>query len=231
MNQSLIEPQSTAGPLSQAVALSATAHQRIPPRILDAAERWLVAIFFGQVVVRLAYDAWLHANPSALLILPSEGLAFLLILLRSPTQSISLRCSDWLFAVCGTVLPTLVVGGSQSIAPGPAILLACLALVGFIVQIHAKLSLGKSLGLVAANRGIRRSGPYRHVRHPMYAGYFLGQCAFLLANGGVWNLAILSAATVFQILRIRAEERLLRHDPEYVTYCEQVRDRLIPGLY
>ena len=39
-------------------------------------------------------------------------------------------------------------------------------LIGLYVQISGKLILGRSFGLIAANRGIKVAGPYRIVRHP-----------------------------------------------------------------
>jgi protein-S-isoprenylcysteine O-methyltransferase Ste14 len=34
-------------------------------------------------------------------------------------------------------------------------------------------ALGRSFGFVAADRGLRASGPYAMVRHPVYASYLL----------------------------------------------------------
>ena len=53
---------------------------------------------------------------------------------------------------------------------------------GFVLQLSAKLTLRRSFGVVAANRGVKASGPYRLVRHPMYAGYALTHVGFLLAG-------------------------------------------------
>ena len=54
-------------------------------------------------------------------------------------------------------------------------------LIGLYVQISAKVILGRSFGLIAANRGIKVAGPYRIVRHPIYAGYTIIHVGFLLA--------------------------------------------------
>jgi protein-S-isoprenylcysteine O-methyltransferase Ste14 len=102
---------------------------------------------------------------------------------------------------------------------------------GFLLQVAAKLTLRRSFGVVAANRGVKASGPYRLVRHPMYAGYILTQLGFLLAAPVLWNLLVYAVLWSFQVLRIRAEERVLRQDPAYQALAGQVRWRLIPGLY
>ena len=55
---------------------------------------------------------------------------------------------------------------------------------------------------MAANRGIMVGGPYRMIRHPMYAGYMLNQFGFLLDNPSAWNLAVYCVCWGMQIGRI-----------------------------
>ena len=75
------------------------------------------------------------------------------------------------------------------------------------------------------------TGPYAHVRHPMYTAV----TAMMLATP--WALGSWVAAPVFLLVvpllmwRIRNEEQMLREElAGYPAYCEQVRWRLIPGL-
>jgi len=91
--------------------------------------------------------------------------------------------------------------------------------------------LGRSFGIVAANRGVVSSGPYRLVRHPIYLGYLVTHAGFLLSNTSVRNVAIYAAAYVFQFARIYAEERILAQDGEYREYLRSVRYRLFPEVY
>jgi protein-S-isoprenylcysteine O-methyltransferase Ste14 len=84
---------------------------------------------------------------------------------------------------------------------------------------------------VPAHRGLKVAGPYRFVRHPMYAGYLLSHAAFLLMNPTVGNVAVYAVCYALQIPRIFAEERLLSRDPEYREYRRTVRYRLIPWLF
>jgi protein-S-isoprenylcysteine O-methyltransferase Ste14 len=106
-----------------------------------------------------------------------------------------------------------------------------LMLIGMIVQVHAKIVLGRSMGCVAANRGLKFYGPYRFVRHPMYAGYLIIDVAFVLMNPSDWNCGIYALCYAAQIPRLLAEERLLSQDSQYKEYRADVRYRLIPGVF
>ncbi|VWB69140.1 isoprenylcysteine carboxyl methyltransferase [Burkholderia lata] len=106
-----------------------------------------------------------------------------------------------------------------------------LQIVGIAWQLFAKLSLGRSFGLLPANRGVVSSGAYRFVRHPIYAGYLLSEIGFLLTNFGTRNLVTISAWMLLQIGRILLEEHVLSEDADYRAYKTQVRYRLIPGVF
>ena len=67
---------------------------------------------------------------------------------------------------------------------------ACCSMAGLLLHLGAKLSLRRSFGIVAADRGIKIEGPYRLVRHPMYLGYMLVHLALLLAGPLWWNATI-----------------------------------------
>jgi len=104
-------------------------------------------------------------------------------------------------------------------------------LVGGLLVLVATLRLGRSFGIIAANRGIQTGGLYRVVRHPIYAAYVLAFGGFVLSHPTLINGMILAGWLMVQVLRVRAEERLLMQDTRYVAYAEQVRYRLIPGWW
>ena len=71
-------------------------------------------------------------------------------------------------------------------------------------------------------------GPYRLVRHPMYTAALLFIWAAVLSHRSRLTLAIGGAVTALVVLRVVAEERLLRTQyPEYVDYARKVK-ALIP---
>jgi protein-S-isoprenylcysteine O-methyltransferase Ste14 len=104
-------------------------------------------------------------------------------------------------------------------------------LSGLLIQISAKIVLWRSFGIVAAVREIKVSGPYRFVRHPMYAGYTIVHVGFLLAFPSLWNLAVYASALLVQIARLLREEQLLNRDQHYREFASRVRYRLLPGVF
>jgi protein-S-isoprenylcysteine O-methyltransferase Ste14 len=65
----------------------------------------------------------------------------------------------------------------------------------------------------------------------MYAGYTLTQIGFLLAMPSALNAVLYALALAFQVARIHREERVLRLDPAYRAFADQVRYRLLPGVF
>lgn len=197
---------------------------------LDIAERVFVVGLFALLASRVFGSVAGGSNPANLLLLASEGLVVVLVMLRRPASEISLRPVDWLLAVGATAGP-LLVRPAHVTALAPPALAAGLMLTGIVFQLACKLTLRRSFGITAANRGLVVAGPYKLVRHPIYASYLINQTGFLLLNPTVWNAAILAASLVIQLFRIAAEERLLAHDEGHEAFRKAVPYRLLPGVY
>jgi len=76
------------------------------------------------------------------------------------------------------------------------------------------------------------TGPYAHVRHPMYSGMILFFAGVPLTLGSWWGLAMAPVFLVLFAVRIRIEERTLREGlPGYADYATRVRYRLLPGVW
>lgn len=196
----------------------------------DLFEKVAVATLLLFLAYRLIAAVVEHGEYLNLLLLAAESIGVFFILVRRRTADLSQRSADWVLGFGGTILPLLVMpptGGPLA----PVALCAALMTVGFLIQFGAKLTLRRSFGVIAANRGVKVSGPYRLVRHPMYLGYVVTHIGFLLSGPSAWNLCIYALTAILFIVRIEAEERLLLEDPAYQELTRRVRYRLVPYLY
>ena len=116
--------------------------------------------------------------------------------------------------------------GSEDVLVGQAI-----QVLGVGMQLGSSFSLGRSFGLIPANRGIKTGGLYRLVRHPFYLSYLVSWIGYIISNPSFRNLGLLLASVLFQVIRIRYEEELLSRSDEYVRYTSRVRWHLIPGVW
>jgi protein-S-isoprenylcysteine O-methyltransferase Ste14 len=75
-------------------------------------------------------------------------------------------------------------------------------------------------------------GPYRYVRHPMYAMLIPFMLGLALVLGSWWALVPGALIGVLFILRTALEDRMLQQElPGYREYAQKVRYRLFPGIW
>jgi len=85
---------------------------------------------------------------------------------------------------------------------------------------------------VTAEQSVITTGPYSHIRHPMYLAVLIMYILSPLALGSNW--AVLPALLLIFVLvaRIKNEEKVLTQKLEgYREYLQRVRFRLIPGIW
>ena len=76
------------------------------------------------------------------------------------------------------------------------------------------------------------TGPYRYVRHPMYAGALFHFAGLPLLLGSWWGLGFVPAFVALFAIRIGIEEKTLRTALEgYDAYAARVRYRVIPLIW
>lgn len=87
---------------------------------------------------------------------------------------------------------------------------------------------------IQKDRGHRvcTTGPYKYVRHPMYAGVILIILCLPLALGSFYALIPGSLIILLFILRTFLEDKMLQDElPGYRDYARTVRYKLIPGIW
>ena len=76
------------------------------------------------------------------------------------------------------------------------------------------------------------TGPYRYVRHPMYASLIPFILCLVLILGSWWALVPGGIIVVLFFIRTALEDRMLRAElPGYMEYATRVRYRLLPGIW
>jgi len=117
------------------------------------------------------------------------------------------------------------------LSPNPAVV--ALQAAAALLFLWARATFGRRSFHAAANPtegGLVTTGPYRWLRHPIYAGILLFAGAGAAARPSAGSLFFLLVAAGAG-LRIAAEETLIvERYPEYREYARQTK-RLIPGLF
>ena len=153
----------------------------------------------------------------------------LTMVFRRPPTRITPNPWFWLLAFINTYFPQAMLPfmdrGHSLVSP---LLSNLLAIAALLVSVWARLSLGRNMGFVPAQREIVTTGAYRFVRHPIYTGLILSYLAVLLRIYSSRNATLLAIAVFWMLVKSFVEESFLRADPQYAAYMTQVRSRWIP---
>ncbi|HST09589.1 MAG TPA: methyltransferase [Terriglobales bacterium] len=177
------------------------------------------------------YEHWHHGFP---LVASAINVLILVVtmIIRRPPKRVTPNPWYWLLAFVATYWQILVLGLLQQGRPLVANWITdSIATLSLVIVIWARLSLGRNIGFVPAQRELVHSGAYAFVRHPVYTGGFLASLAFLLRAYSPQN-ALLLGLGVFWFIPVKSlvEEDFLCADPEYADYMRRVRARWIPFL-
>ncbi len=136
----------------------------------------------------------------------------------------------------GYVMMALGLGGlvlSRSAFSPIALVIAGQALA-VSVMIWARLTFGRRSFHATAtptDGGLVTTGPYRFVRHPIYASVCLFTWVSCAGHLSALSIGLAAVVTLGAAMRIAAEEKLLRaRYPEYAAYASRTR-RLVPFLF
>jgi len=190
----------------------------------------VIAVLPNAVELYHRYTGGNLTFPRAVLGVQSLVLIVTMVFRRTPTR-VTPNPWFWLLAFVASYGILVFTGFAPNGVPlVPPVVPAILAVLSTAVLVYARLSLGRSIGFVPANRGIVSRGAYRFVRHPIYTGIFIAMLAFVLRSYSPLNLLTASTIVVLFMIKSVVEERFLRADPEYAAYLQRVRHRWLPGI-
>ena len=132
----------------------------------------------------------------------------------------------------------VIVAFAALILQGDLFSSSALVIVGqicaILFSISARVAFGRQQLKVTADPGngvLIQRGPYKFVRHPMYAAVLLFLWVSIAGHWSIFNAIVGVIATVFAVFRVSVEEKLLReHYPDYNEYALRTK-RMIPFLY
>lgn len=199
-------------------------------RFADLLARATIVVLFSFMAIRFGADFLSTGRVTGLLLLVSEALVVLLTVIRRSAAAVDRSVRARLLTALSMLGPPLLQPAHVA-ALLPQTMTVAASAIGLAIVIAGKVTLGRSFGLMPANRGVVSSGLYRVVRHPIYLGYLITHVAFLLATPSAWNIAALFAADAALLARAVCEEQTLSRDERYRAYQQTVRWRVCPGVF
>jgi len=200
--------------------------------VADWVARIIVCLMFGALCVNVLQEFLRTGHITGLMLLASESLVIVLTLARRPATIVDRSIPAGIVTLVSVAGPPLMRADHDIVAlAAPDMLTGIISLLALVLIVSGKLTLGRSFGLVPANRGVVVQGPYSAVRHPIYSGYLVAHVAFLAAHPSTWNVVVFAIADGALIVRALMEERVLTTDADYRDYCARVSWHLIPGVF
>jgi protein-S-isoprenylcysteine O-methyltransferase Ste14 len=200
-------------------------HRHRPRLALSATDLALLIVM--TVLVKAHLEAALAGSLVSLLFGVQHIAIFVVTLLHRPAAGQGSSRTDLLLAWAGTLLPLAMRATTAPVTDVGLVLVV----LGSLLATAAILSLGRSFGIEPAHRGLQTRRLYRVVRHPIYAAYLPIVGGFLFSYASWWNGLVAVIWLAVQITRIQREEALLGQDAQYQHYAQQVRWRLLPGVW
>ena len=198
--------------------------------LTDLMSRALIVMLFTMLSINLMADFLKTGHVTGLLLLVGEALVVILTVVRRRAVQVDRSVAAGILTMLSVAGPPMLRASDvPSLVPDVAT--AMISAVGLGLVVIGKMALGRSFGLVPANRGIVVRGPYTVVRHPIYTGYLITHIGFFMADPTGWNAAVILIADTALILRALMEERVLSADAEYQNYCRRVGWHLVPGVF
>ena len=151
---------------------------------------------------------------------------------RGPAVETSRSVTAHVAAVTATLTPfAFPLLTAASPGTGRQLAADALLLVGTTWSVWSMRFLGQNLSVLAQARDVADRGPYRWVRHPLYAGEIVSCFGLGIAAGSAAAAALWMTLCALQAYRaLREEQVLLRALPGYRGYRARTA-ALIPGIF
>jgi protein-S-isoprenylcysteine O-methyltransferase Ste14 len=191
----------------------------------------VVAIIACAPFIWLTYYRYTHWPLGLPLLAFSTGIVVLLVtmILRRAPKRLTPNPWFWALAFVATYWPMLTLAFMQrGRSLVPPMVVDSMSVLGLIVMVWARLSLGRNIGFVPAQREIVTTWAYGYVRHPIYAGLFMTMLGVTLRAFNPRNAALMGTQVALLMIKSVVEERFLSADPQYAAYLQKVRKRWIP---
>jgi protein-S-isoprenylcysteine O-methyltransferase Ste14 len=151
---------------------------------------------------------------------------------RGPAVATCRSVTAHVAAVAATFAP-FVFPLLQTSTPGAGRKFASdvLLLAGVTWSVWSLHFLGRNLSMIAQARNVVDRGPYRWVRHPLYAGEIVSSLGLVIAAGSAVAGVLWLTLCALQVYRaLREEQVLLRALPGYRVYRARTA-ALLPGIF
>jgi protein-S-isoprenylcysteine O-methyltransferase Ste14 len=202
----------------------------IPAGTLNWPEAWLFIVFYLTAVTGLMI--WMKKKAPGLL---------------KERMSRKKEAKSWdrkfLIAYCLVLIVFLIIPGLDAVRfhwSEVPLILKVLGFIGYIPGLGFAFwamkenAYASDVVRIQEDRGhtVCTTGPYRHVRHPMYVGVIFFLLCFPLSLGSLYTFIPSSIIIILFIIRTSLEDRALQEElPGYKEYSQEVRYRLLPGVW
>ena len=220
-----------AASLADRVLSEPVPYRPFSPVVSDLMARVTVGALFTLLSLNLLGNFMRTGHVTGLLLLVGESLVVVLTIARRRAVAVDRSALAAILTTLSLAGPALLRASDTEVPLASDQITALVSGIGLLLVVVGKMTLGRSFGVVPANRGVVVRGPYTYVRHPIYTGYLITHAAFLVAHPAPRNLAVVVCADVALVLRALMEERVLSTDVAYQQYCQRVGWHLIPGVF
>ena len=195
--------------------------------VLNIAIASFYSYYIYDIIIRLSTGTCITLLVALLFRNTSITLVFLL---RRPSKLTSRNVGDWIAAAGGTFITYLYTSQAKPISPLVVPTAYIVMIITAFLSTICIINLGRSFGIVPANRGVKTDMLYGIVRHPLYLLYTIYDLAVISLAFSLHNCYICILHALFSYLRAKREENILIQDETYKQYVSKTRYMFLPGV-